>query len=172
MTHEQPGRQETATSPFDPAELTFTPVSRGLVKVRLFSAVFWLGLPLVGLVVLAVLVPGWWWWVAIGVLAALLAWLCWLIPRQVSALGYAERDEDLLIRKGILFRQLTVVPYGRMQYVDVQAGPLDRWAKVAKVQLHTASAQTDAAIPGLPPEEASRLRDRLTERGEARLAGL
>ena len=168
---EQPGGAAPA-SPFQPVGLTFTPVSTGLIKVRLVSVAIWLGLPLLGIVVLAILFPGWWWAIPGGVLTALLVWLGWLIPRQVRSIGYAERDEDLFIRKGILFRQLHVVPYGRMQYVDVQAGPLDRWAKVAKVQLHTASAQTDAAIPGLPPAEASRLRDRLTERGEARLAGL
>ena len=59
-----------------------------------------------------------------------------------------------------------------MQFVDVKAGPLDRWCGVAEVQLHTASAQSDAKIEGLPPAEAARLRDRLTTRGEARLAGL
>ncbi|WP_152187399.1 PH domain-containing protein [Georgenia satyanarayanai] len=167
-----PRWQGEARNPFAPEGLQFTPVSRGLTKVRLISVAVWLGLPLVVLVVLAVLFPGWWWAIPIGVLVLFVAWLGWLVPRQVRSIGYAERDEDLLIRKGILFRQLTVVPYGRMQYVDVQAGPLDRWAKVAKVQLHTASAQTDASIPGLPPEEASRLRDRLSERGESRLAGL
>jgi len=69
-------------------------------------------------------------------------------------------------------RNLVVVPYGRLQFVDVHAGPLDRLAGVARVQLHTASASSDAAIPGLAPAEASRLRDRLAARGEARLAGL
>ena len=103
---------------------------------------------------------------------ALAVWAVILIPRQVHAVGYAERDDDLLIRRGVMFRALVVVPYGRMQFVDVQAGPLDRWAGVAKVQLHTASAASDAAIPGLPPTEAARLRDRLAARGEARLAGL
>ena len=44
--------------------------------------------------------------------------------------------------------------------------------RIAKVQLHTASANTDANIPGLAPDEAERLRDRLSARGEARLAGL
>ena len=104
--------------------------------------------------------------------SALVVWALILIPRQVHAVGYAERDDDLLIRRGVMFRALVVVPYGRMQFVDVQAGPLDRWAGVAKVQLHTASAASDAAIPGLPPTEAARLRDRLAARGEARLAGL
>jgi membrane protein YdbS with pleckstrin-like domain len=77
-----------------------------------------------------------------------------------------------MIKRGVLFRALTVVPYGRMQYVDVNAGPLDRLFRVATVQLHTASAATDATIPGLVPAEAARLRDRLTARGRARLAGL
>jgi len=54
----------------------------------------------------------------------------------------------------------------------VNAGPLDRRFGLASVQLHTASASTDARIPGLDPEEAARLRDRLASRGEARAAGL
>ena len=71
-----------------------------------------------------------------------------------------------------MFRSMVVVPYGRMQYVDVKAGPLARAFGVASVQLHTASIGTDAAIDGLPPVEATRLRDQLAARGEARLAGL
>ena len=172
MTSPTAGRPARDPSPFEPVDLQFTPVSRGLVPARLVPALISLGLPLVAIIVLAILFPGWWWWLPGAFLGLLIVWTLWLVPRQVRAIGYAEREDDLFIRKGILFRQLTVVPYGRMQYVDVQAGPIDRWFKVAKVQLHTASATTDASIPGLPPQEASRLRDRLTERGEARLAGL
>ena len=102
----------------------------------------------------------------------LTAWVALLIPRQVRAIRYAERVDDLLVRRGIMFRRLVVVPYGRMQYVDVQAGPLARKLGVARVQLHTASPATDASIPGLGPVEADRLRDQLASRGEARLAGL
>lgn len=157
--------------PFQPEGITFTPVSRGLVTARLVVAAAVL-VP-VGLVtVAAAVMVGGWAWTAPAVVVAIAAWLVWLVPRQVGAIGYAEAEDDLLVRKGILFRSLTVVPYGRMQFVDVGAGPLDRRFGVAGVQLHTASAQTDAKIPGLPPEEAARLRDRLTARGEARLAGL
>jgi membrane protein YdbS with pleckstrin-like domain len=59
-----------------------------------------------------------------------------------------------------------------MQYVDVSAGPIDRWLGIAKVQLHTAASSTQAHIAGLSPAEAGRLRERLASRGEARLAGL
>nr|WP_166607248.1 PH domain-containing protein [Kineococcus siccus] len=114
------------------------------------------------------------WWIALAAVAvaALVGWQWWLIGRQVPAWGYAERDDDLLVRHGLLFRSLVVVPYGRLQFVDVEAGPVDRRFGLARVQLHTASTGTDAAIPGLPPAEAARLRDRLAARGEARLAGL
>ena len=67
-----------------------------------------------------------WFWLLAGFPAVFLVWSIVLVPRQVRAIGYAERDDDLLIRKGVMFRSMVVVPYGRMQYVDVEAGPLDR----------------------------------------------
>jgi membrane protein YdbS with pleckstrin-like domain len=85
---------------------------------------------------------------------------------------YAERDEDLLVQRGLMVRKLSVVPYGRMQFVDVTAGPIDRLFGLATVQLHTAAAATDARVPGLARPEAERLRDRLAALGEARAAGL
>lgn len=107
---------------------------------------------------------------AVGLLAAVWAW--WLIGRQVAAVGYAERGDDLLVTRGIMFRELVVVPFGRMQLVDVRAGPLDRRFGIARLQLHTAAATTDASVPGLPTAEAQRLRDHLAALGEARSAGL
>jgi membrane protein YdbS with pleckstrin-like domain len=94
------------------------------------------------------------------------------VHRRFEAWGYAERADDLLVRRGVLVRRTSVVPYGRMQFVDVTAGPLDRRLGLARVTLHTAAAASDASIPGLPVEEATRLRDRLAALGEARAAGL
>jgi membrane protein YdbS with pleckstrin-like domain len=95
-----------------------------------------------------------------------------LVGRRYRAWGYAEREDDLLVRRGVMIRRLTVVPYGRMQFVDVTAGPVDRLFGLATVQLHTASARSDARIPGLASTEAQRLRDRLAALGEAKAAGL
>ena len=116
--------------------------------------------------------PIWTWVTALVVVAVLAVWGWWLVGRNAERWGYAERDEELFITSGALFRRLVVVPYGRMQYVDVQAGPLDRAFGLAKIQLHTAAPGTSAHIPGLPVEEADRLRDRLTAAGEAQAAGL
>ena len=160
------------SEPFEPAGVDWTPVSPRLASARLLVALIWLGVPLAGLAVAAALSGVAWLWIGVAVLAAFVLWTVWLVPRQVRALGYAERADDLLLRRGILFRSMVVVPYGRMQYVDVSAGPLARKLGIASVQLHTASPGTDASIDGLPTAEAARLRDQLASRGEARLAGL
>jgi membrane protein YdbS with pleckstrin-like domain len=112
-------------------------------------------------------------WLPLVVVVIVLAAVGWVqVGRNARWWAYAERDEDLYVRHGVMFRRLVVVPYGRMQYVDVQAGPLEQAFKVASVHLHTASPGTTARIPGLPAEEAARLRDRLTSLGEAQAAGL
>ncbi|MGW1289247.1 PH domain-containing protein [Streptomyces sp. NPDC002586] len=103
---------------------------------------------------------------------AFAAWSWRLLERNWRSWRYAERADDLLISRGVLWREETVVPYGRMQMVEVTSGPVERRFGLATVELHTAAAATDATIPGLDPAEAERLRDRLTELGEARSAGL
>lgn len=97
----------------------------------------------------------------------------WLIEgRNARSWRYRERADDLLIDHGLLFRRQIVVPYGRMQFVDVKVDPLDRVMGIATVQLHTAAAASDARIPGLRPEQAQALRDRLAQLGQARMSGL
>ena len=107
---------------------------------------------------------------AAALAAGAIAWI--VVGRRFRSWGYAEREDDLLVRRGVMFARLSVVPYGRMQFIDVSAGPLERAFGLATVRLHTAAAATDARIPGLEREEAGRLRDRLTELGEAQAAGL
>ncbi|MGO1560383.1 transmembrane protein, distant homology with ydbS [Actinomycetales bacterium JB111] len=165
------GGRDGRPSPFSPPGVDFRPVDPRLLKVRVITAALWLG-PLILVAAVLAVVVGWGFWIGAGACALILLWLLWLIPRQVRAMGYCEASDDLLFRKGILWRSLVAVPYGRMQYIDVQAGPLDRAFGIATVTLSTASAQTDAKIPGLPADEAARLREVLTSRGEARLAGL
>jgi hypothetical protein len=94
------------------------------------------------------------------------------VARRVRAWSYAEREDDLLVQRGVLFSRLSVVPYGRMQFIDVTAGPVERSFGLATVRLHTAAAASDARIPGLSRADADVLRDRLAELGEAQAAGL
>src|SRR5918911_5174130 len=158
--------------PFQPPHVRWVRVSPRLATARRLVACVPLAVVAAGAGVLAGTLAVSWLWAVAGLVLAVAVWAWWLVGRQVRAWGYAEREDDLLVRHGVMWRTVVVVPYGRMQYVDVYAGPVDRAFELAKVQLHTASAGTDAYIPGLRPPEAARLRDRLASRGEARLAGL
>ncbi|WP_172119438.1 PH domain-containing protein [Actinomyces faecalis] len=160
-----------AVSPFEPEGVEFHPVSPTLITARLALN---LGFDAVLIVVFLVLgvVHDHWWFLGAGLVTATTLWESWLIPRQVRAMGYALGEDHLLWRKGIMFRRISVVPYGRMQFVDTSQGPLARHLGIAEVKLHTASASTDATINGLPVAEAEHLRQLLSERGEERMSGL
>ena len=177
LTYAGPMTERSAIdAAFAPPGEAWHPVSPRLATARRISwFAFWVPLILVGLVIAVFLPDGYRTPVAVAVAAVGIGvgvWTNWLIGRRVRSFGYAERGDDLLVTSGIMFRRLVVVPYGRMQLVDITAGPLDRALGVATVQLHTASAGTDATIPGLPPQEAAGLRDRLAALGEQRSAGL
>jgi uncharacterized protein len=154
-----------------PDDVLWRPLSGRLFWLKALSLMIGLG------VMAAIALSGWAldvWpvWLAAGAIGVMLLFRLLLLRRSLRSWGYAERADDLLVRRGLLFRRLSIVPYGRMQFVDVTAGPLERLFGLATVQLHTAAAASDATIPGLPPEEAARLRDRLAALGEARAEGL
>jgi len=154
------------------AEPVWTGLPPGLLRMRRLLLVVWLGVVAIVLGTCLALFAGPAWAAFAAVPLALIAWGWVLLGRNWRSWRYAERADDLLISRGVLWREETVVPYGRMQLVEVTSGPVERYFGLASVQLHTAAAATDATIPGLDPAEAERLRDRLTELGEARSAGL
>ncbi|OIJ89679.1 PH domain-containing protein [Streptomyces colonosanans] len=161
---------ETGTAPED--EPVWAGLPPGLLRMRRLLLVVWLGfLTLATGLLLGLLAgPGWALFALLPLTLLLWGWV--LLGRNWRSWRYAERADDLLISRGVLWREETVVPYGRMQLVEVTSGPVERHFGLANVQLHTAAAATDATIPGLDPAEAERLRDRLSELGEARSAGL
>jgi membrane protein YdbS with pleckstrin-like domain len=155
-----------------PDTVDWRPVSPKLITVELIARTIWVGVLLIGLGVGAMMQGSWYWPAAMALVVVYAVWRSIITVRAVKAWGYAERDHDLLVRHGLLVRRLSIVPYARMQFVDVTAGPLERAFSLATVQLHTAAAASDARIPGLTPDEAARLRDRLTALGEDRAEGL
>lgn len=148
------------------------PVSPKLARVRLIAAAIWIVILLIAAVVTAVLNGGGWWWSGVAAVVALGVWLAWLIPGQVRNMKWLETADELLITRGKLWHTFTVVPYGRIQFIDVHAGPIARAFGLKTVKLHTASASTDATIKGLEGQEADALRARLAELARERMSGL
>ena len=167
----EPAARPAGADPFAPDGVVFHPVSHRLITARLLGVGLFCAVVIIGFAIPGALVSSGY-FIPAGVFAALFLWQLWLIPRQVRAMGYALADNHLLWRHGVMFRSITVTPYGRMQFVDTSQGPLARWLGIAEVRLHTASASTDATINGLPVAEAERLRQVLSQRGEERMAGL
>ena len=164
-------RPPAGADPFAPDGVVFHPVSHRLITARLLGAGIVSAVLLIGFAIPGVLVSRAF-FIPAALAAVLFVWLLCLIPRQVRAMGYALADNHLLWRHGVMFRSITVTPYGRMQFVDTSQGPLARRLGIAEVRLHTASASTDATINGLPVAEAENLRRVLSQRGEERMAGL
>lgn len=74
---------------------------------------------------------------------------------------FALRERDLWIRRGIVIRKVSVIPYRRIQFVDTAQGPLARLFGLAELVVHTAAPGTSGRVPGLDADEAETLRERL-----------
>jgi len=95
-----------------------------------------------------------------------------LTPRRVRSIGYQLRDDDLLFKRGIMWQRIVAVPYGRMQLVDINRGPIARLCGLSELKFVTAAAASGVVIPGLPEQVAEELRDTLVSLAESRRAGL
>ena len=129
------------------------------------------------IVVVAASVPAFithniYWWALPASLAVVFIIVLALTPRRVRAMGCQLRDDDLVFRKGLMFQRFVAVPYGRMQLVDINRGPLDRAVGLSELKFVTAAASSGVTIPGLPEADAEELRDTLVALAESRRAGL
>ncbi|QCR54321.1 hypothetical protein C1N80_12535 [Brachybacterium sp. SGAir0954] len=151
------------------------PVSPSLVPARYLAAIpgYVIALALaVGAVVLAA-ITSWWWIAAVAVVPlAVIVQSLLLTPRRVRAIGYLDGEQELVIARGVMFRTVSTVPYGRVQSVTIGEGPIERRYGLATLELTTGASDEAPSLPGLPRDEAERLRGLLAERGVDRMAAL
>jgi uncharacterized protein len=97
---------------------------------------------------------------AVAAVAFLAAFL--LPLRRYRAWGYREEEDELHIAHGVWTRVRTVVPFGRVQHIDVRQGAFERPFGLATLILHTAGTRgSSVALPGLPVAGAELMRDRI-----------
>lgn len=96
-----------------------------------------------------------------GAVLLLLLVLAVLLPgRRYRSWGYRMDEDELHIQHGLWTREHTVVPFGRVQHIDVAQGPVERQFGVGTLILHTAGTRNSAVgLPGLAFDEAGRIRD-------------
>ncbi|QIG38772.1 PH domain-containing protein [Microbacterium sp. 4R-513] len=156
----------------DLAQGVWHQISRKYLWVQLISSGTVLLLVAVVVAVLSLVLHQPWALIPGGIVAVILIWTMAILPRQLRAIGYQLRDDDLVFRRGILWQRMVAVPYGRMQLVDITHGPLDRGFGIAQLKFVTAAATTGVTIPGLEQTTAETLRDHLVAVAESRRTGL
>ena len=87
-------------------------------------------------------------------------------PLRYRSWAFRPREADLYVRRGVLTRTVSIIPHHRIQHVDTRRDLLERWFGLARVIVYTAGIRgAEITIPGIPVEEADKLRDQLAERG-------
>ena len=82
--------------------------------------------------------------------------------RRYHARGYQIGVDRLRVVRGLIFRSDTVVPFGRVQHIDVHQGPIERGYGLATLVLHTAgNHNASVALPGLGHDDAMAMREEI-----------
>lgn len=73
--------------------------------------------------------------------------------------GYALREKDIMLRKGVLATNQTVVPINRIQHVGIHEGIVSRFFGLCELQIFTAGgSSSDISIPGIPKSTAEKIK--------------
>lgn len=152
--------------------IPLNPVSVDLIKVRYLSRLPWCLAAAAALICWALFDGGTWGYYGAAIAMLVLVWQAWLIPKQVEKLGWLDTDEDLLLCKGKLWHTYTIVPYGRVQYVDVSQGPIERLYGLKTLRLNTASTTADTIVRGLDAQVADTLKDRVASKVKEKMIDL
>ena len=111
---------------------------------------------------------GAWPWVGAVVVAAAATAFGWWWPDVVYRhWSYRLGADAIELDHGVAFRTHSVVPYFRVQHVDTAQGPIDRRLGLTSLKIHTASAASDAVLPGLAEADATRVRSFVLDRAGA-----
>lgn len=104
-------------------------------------------------------------WLLVPACLIALAAVLLLPGRQYARWRYQAGEDRLQVVRGILFRSDTVVPFGRVQHIDVHQGPLERAWQLGSLTLFTAGTHNaSVTLPGLPHAEALVMREAIRAR--------
>lgn len=91
----------------------------------------------------------------VGLVWVVLAYRVWV---------YQIREDSLYLERGVVTHVRTIVPYVRIQHVDTSRSALERALGLSTLVVYTAGSRgADVSVPGLEPQEASDLQQRLKE---------
>jgi membrane protein YdbS with pleckstrin-like domain len=80
--------------------------------------------------------------------------------RRAARWGFRIGEDQLRVARGWLFRTDTIVPFVRVQHIDVGQGPVERWFGLSHLIVHTSGTHNSTVtLPGLPADLAAAMRE-------------
>ncbi len=100
--------------------------------------------------------------IVLAIMILLAIWV-WLVPMKRHArLAFDIGADRMRVTSGYLFFTDTVVPFGRIQHIDVDQGPLERGYDLATLVVHTAGSHgRTIKLLGLMHKDALELREHI-----------
>jgi len=93
------------------------------------------------------------------ILILMFVWYFAMSRRVFNARSYAVRQKDILYTSGLIFRSTTIIPFNRIQHIEIVSGPIDRMFHLASLKIFTAGGtQSDLSISGLLNSDASKIK--------------
>ncbi|MCH6230791.1 PH domain-containing protein [Microbacterium sp. CFH 31415] len=83
----------------------------------------------------------------------------WIRPFSYRRNGFRLTPDVLLLRRGVVWRKLAILPLARLQSIGLHQGPLDRLTRVASLRGHVVSGPVYAHLAAIDRDEALRLFD-------------
>lgn len=95
----------------------------------------------------------------LGGILLLSAFVCFVEWKSFQFKGFALRDHDIAFREGWMWKSTIIVPYNRVQHIEVNQGPIDKLFDLASINIFTAGgSSSDLEISGLSPDQAANIK--------------
>ena len=76
--------------------------------------------------------------------------LIWLwISRYFKSIKYMVSDDFIRIQKGVFWKELSTIPFEKVQNVEIHQGPIERSFGLGKVLIHTAGYSGQMTAEGI-----------------------
>ncbi|WP_239525661.1 PH domain-containing protein [Microbacterium sp. B35-30] len=95
------------------------------------------------------------------------AW--WIVPLSYRRNGFRLTADALLMRRGVVWRKLVILPLARLQSIGLYQGPLDRASGVTNVRAHVVTGPVSPFLAAVDRDHALALFDDVA-RGSVREA--
>lgn len=83
----------------------------------------------------------------------------WWRVKGVDLTGFALREQDFVLKEGVLWQELTIVPFNRIQHIESHRSPIERKLGLTTIKLYTAGGSgDDLKLSGIEVQQAEQIK--------------